>query len=203
MSMSDSQTTSNSPSPAPSTGLAPNQMQANMAHQPPHQNPHHLYGPPQMGAPAPLSLPPTAIYDSEDSLFDAIQAHARQTGQCFVKLRSTTHNDRKTVTYACDRCKKPKVTRPGHEETPTTTRKRKETTNRTDCQFSFLGVQLKDNAGWEVRYRPAELYGEHNHPPSRSTAEHSGHRRLNQEALTKMRELQLSGEYFKFIETSQ
>lgn len=147
-----------------------------------------------MGSPAPLSLPPTAIYDSEDSLFDAIQAHARLTGQCFVKLRSTTHNDRKTVTYACDRCKKPKVTRPGQEDTPATSRKRKETTNRTDCQFSFLGVQLKDGGGWEVRYRPAELYGEHNHPPSQSTSEHSGHRRLNQEALTKMRELQLSGE---------
>lgn len=175
MSESDSQPSS----PSPSTTVTPmNSM-------------NHNYAGDQM-TPAPLSLPPTVIYASEDEIFDAIQAHARITGQCFVKLRSTTHNDRKTVTYACDRCKKPRPPRPEQDET-TPQRKRKETTSRTDCQFSFLGVQLKDNAGWEVRYRPSDFYGTHNHPPSDSTSAHSGHRRLNQEALQKVRELQVNG----------
>jgi len=175
MSDSDSQ----SSSPPPSTTATPMDT----------MNHNNNYG--NQMAPEPLSLPPVAIYGSEDELFDAIQAHARVTGQCFVKLRSTTHNDRKTVTYACDRCKKPRPPRPEDDGTPQ--RKRKETANRTDCQFSFLGVQLKDNGGWEVRYRPAELYGAHNHPPSDSTSAHSGHRRLNQEALQKVRELQVNG----------
>lgn len=176
--MSDSDSQASSPSP-PATATSMNSMN------------HSGFGASQM-APAPLSLPPTVIYNSEEELFGAIQTHARATGQCFVKLRSTTHNDRKTVTYACDRCKKPRPAQP-EEESSAPQRKRKETANRTDCQFSFLGVQLKDNAGWEVRYRPAELYGAHNHLPSDSTAAHSGHRKLNQEALQRVRELQVNG----------
>ena len=183
MSESDSQSSSPSPS-ATATPMGSS-------------NNNNNYGGSQM-PPTLLSLPPTIIYNSEDELFDAIQTHARITGQCFVKLRSTTHNDRKTVTYACDRCKKPKPPQPNQDES-TPQRKRKDTNHRTDCQFSFLGVQLKDNAGWEVRYRPSEFYGTHNHPPSDSTSAHSGHRRLNQEAMQKVRELQVNGRVYYFV----
>lgn len=176
--MSESDSQSSSPSPSTVTPVAS-------------ANNNNNFGANQM-PPILLSLPPTIIYNSEDELFDAIQTHARSTGQCFVKLRSTTHNGRKTVTYACDRCKKPKPAQPNQDES-TPQRKRKDMSHRTDCQFSFLGVQLKDNAGWEVRYRPSEFYGTHNHPPSDSTSAHSGHRRLNQEAMQKVRELQVNG----------
>ncbi|PQM43512.1 hypothetical protein VC83_09639 [Pseudogymnoascus destructans] len=176
--MSESDSQSSSPSPSTATPVVST-------------NNNNNFGGNHM-SPVLLSLPATIIYNSEDELFDAIQTHARSTGQCFVKLRSTTHNDRKTVTYACDRCKKPKPAQPNQDES-TPQRKRKDMSHRTDCQFSFLGVQLKDNAGWEVRYRPSEFYGTHNHPPSDSTSAHSGHRRLNQEAMQKVRELQVNG----------
>jgi hypothetical protein len=135
---------------------------------------------------APLSLPPRAVYTSEQALFDAIQAHAKLTGQCFVKLRSTTHNNRKTVTYGCDRSKKPTTTDSNRQ------RKRREPSKRTDCHFSVLGVELNHDAGWEVRHR-AEQFCSHNHPPSSDPSLHTGHRKLNHEELLKVQELQASG----------
>jgi hypothetical protein len=137
---------------------------------------------------SPLSLPPVGHYPTNDALFEAIQLHAKRSGYCFIKLRSTKKGTRTTVTYGCDRYGKPPAPKDGEVRQ----RQRKHSSRRTDCQFSILGVQLKDGAGWEIRYR-GQQYCVHNHPPSESATDHKGHRKLSQEDVNRVKALHIAG----------
>jgi hypothetical protein len=132
-----------------------------------------------------LALPPLAVYPSRETLFEAIQSWAKPRGYAFTVGKSKLEGQRRKVYYACDRCPTLRPT--------TTIRIRNTQTRGSGCPFSILAVELPNNLGWELRYRPGTIYNTHNHPSSQSPAAHPSHRHLSTQALATSENLFLAG----------
>src|ERR1700722_18324935 len=122
-----------------------------------------------------MPLPPLATYNSQDGLFESIQAWSKQHNYCFRVGRSKTINSgsRKKVFYECTHCGPiPSVNRlqddaedPQDNISCPRDRIRSTSTSKTGCQFSVIGVQVNESL-WELQYRPDPKFSVHNHRPS-------------------------------------
>jgi hypothetical protein len=134
-----------------------------------------------------LALPPLAIYQSKEALFEAIQSWSKDHGYAFIIGRSKRlNNQRQKVYYDCDR----QTSTPG----PLPTERIRATQSRgSGCPFSILAVELPNSQGWEVKYRPEPSYSTHNHPPSLNSAAHPSHRHLSLPIKATVQELFQAG----------
>ena len=94
-----------------------------------------------------MPLLPEDFYTTEDELFNAIQAWAKQHKYAFRILRSKPlSKTRKKVTYCCTRCgDKPIMDRPKDDPWRAHDRIRSTRTMKTGCEFSVCGVQVDDH----------------------------------------------------------
>ena len=116
-------------------------------------------------------LPPEGIYDSRKILFEAINLWAMTRGYAFTTGKSTTEKSgRVTVTFACDRSRRPPKA--------LNNRLRKTTTRATNCPFSVLGKESSDGS-WVLKHRPNPQFSIHNHEPSSHPVAHPIHRNLS------------------------
>jgi hypothetical protein len=117
-------------------------------------------------------LPPENIYSSRQAVFEAINAWARTRGYAFTTGKSTTEKSgRCTVTFACDRGRRP----PNNQAD----RQRRTTSRVTSCPFSVLAKESSDGS-WALKYRPDARFSIHNHEPSQHPVAHPIHRQLSQ-----------------------
>lgn len=132
-----------------------------------------------------LALPPLAIYPSKEALFEAVQGWSKDPGYAFIIGRSKRlNNQRQKVYYDCDR----------QTSTPLPIERIRATQSRgLDWPFSILAVELPNNQGWEVKYRPGPSYSTHNHPPSLNSAAHPSHRHLSLPRKATIQELFQAG----------
>jgi hypothetical protein len=135
-----------------------------------------------------MSPPPERLYSSQEELFSSIQAWAAEHRYAFRILRSKKLNksSRVKITYCCDRAGRPPASLP----CPTSGPRRQTASRRTGCLFSVFGIMTQDEV-WELRQRPDMSV--HNHSPSSSMAAHPGHRKLGEQAMTKIRDLYEGG----------
>jgi hypothetical protein len=141
--------------------------------------------------PVSMPLPPEATYGSREELYSSIQAWAAQYKYAFCISRSTrVHRGSRTrILYSCDRYgPPPPADRPQ-------VRKRNTTTRKTGCQFSIIALEHTATQ-WEVRHRPGEEYGIHNHPPSQAISSHPTHRKLTQDEINQARSLHNAGKLY-------
>ena len=139
-------------------------------------------------------LPPEAEYDSRDALFSAINAWAAPRGYAFVTGRSRKEKTgRVTVTYACDRSRRP--------PSQSINRIRKTSTRSTCCQFSVLAKQSLDTMTWSLRHRPDSQFAVHNHDPSLHQSAHPTHRALSNTDRSSIIDLSTSGTAPRDIQT--
>jgi hypothetical protein len=117
-----------------------------------------------------LTLPPLAIYQSKEALFEAIQSWSKPRGYAFTTSRSKRVDGRQKVYYSCDRCPLPRPLRNKG------IRIRESQSRGTGCPFSILAIETP-LLSWEIRYRQG-VFSTHNHPPSQSPAAHPSHRHL-------------------------
>jgi hypothetical protein len=170
-----------SPVPAPDPGL------------------HHLHQPPLPAAVATTfpddCLPPEAEYESRDALFRSINAWAATRGYAFVIKKSVKEKSGKsTVTYACDRSRRP--------PSPSRERQRRTTTRMTSCPFSILAKESLEGI-WTLKYRPDSRFSIHNHEPSQHPSAHPVHRQLSlrEGGVTQLTTLSNAGVSPKEIQT--
>jgi hypothetical protein len=97
----------------------------------------------------PMPLPPEGVYDTEDELFQSIQAWASSHSYCFRISRTKKESEtKKKIFYVCDRYGKlPPIDRAIPRQRMTASRK-------TNCQFSVIAIQIKEY--WEVRHRQGD-----------------------------------------------
>ncbi len=118
-------------------------------------------------------LPPENIYGSRQALFEAINTWARTRGYAFTTGKSTTEkNGRRTVTFACDRGRRP--------PNPQIDRQRRTTSRVTSCPFSVLGKESSDQT-WILKHRLDHRFSIHNHEPSQHPVAHPIHRQLSRD----------------------
>jgi hypothetical protein len=118
-------------------------------------------------------LPPEAIYSSREALYEAINSWAKQRDYAFVVGRSKKESTKRlTVTYTCDRARRPPKSSEG--------RKRQTTSRSTCCQFSVLAKQSLDHTTWSLKHRQGRQYAVHNHEPSLHETAHPSHRVLSE-----------------------
>jgi hypothetical protein len=143
-----------------------------------------------------MPLPPEAIYNSKDELFDSIQEWAKQYKYAFRTNRSKRISaTREKVFYECDRAgPEPVQNRPRDYPRRPRDRVRLTSTAKTGCQFSVVGVQVDDH--WELRHRPDSKFSTHNHSPSLSAFAHPSRRRLTKELIQKAKELHNASNIF-------
>ena len=116
-------------------------------------------------------LPPENIYDSRNALFEAINAWAITRGYAFTTGKSTTEKSgRMTVTYACDRGRRPPEA--------SSSRQRRTSSRVTSCPFSVLAKESSDGS-WVLKHRPDSRFSVHNHEPSQHPVAHPVHRQLS------------------------
>jgi hypothetical protein len=109
--------------------------------------------------------PSEALYKDLDTLFAAIQAHARDNGYAFF----TRNKKPRRVVYACDRAGKydPK----GKDPDVHPSKRRKNTgSKKCDCQMKVAATQQAD--GWMLKVIEAT----HNHGPFAAPTAHPAHR---------------------------
>ena len=138
-------------------------------------------------------LPPEQIYLSRDSLFHAINQWAFDRGYAFTTGKSTKHNGRVTVTYACDRSLPP--------PSALKARVRNTTTRGCSCPFSIYAKELPNKAGWAIRHRQDQRFAIHNHEPSSDPTAHPIHRQLTKEQKDTISSLYAAGVASKEIKT--
>jgi hypothetical protein len=120
--------------------------------------------------PLTMALPPLAVYQSKQALFEAIQAWAKPRGYAFTTSKSKRIGEgRQKVYFACDRYKPVRIEAP---------RIRKTQSRTTGCPFSILAVELGEQQGWELKHRPEYKFSTHNHAPSPSPSAHPSHRQM-------------------------
>jgi hypothetical protein len=158
---------------------------------------------PDVDSSSSMPLPPEDFYTTEDELFNAIQAWAKQHKYAFRILRSKPiGKSRKKITYSCTRCgDKPVMNRPENDPRRPRDRIRSTRTMKTGCEFSVCGVQVDDHH-WDLRHRLDAKFGIHNHPQSHSALEHITHQRLDQAQVEKAHELHSLG-MFSHLQTLQ
>ena len=141
-----------------------------------------------------MPLPPEAIYNSKQALFNSIQEWAQQYKYAFRIGRSKKISEaREKVVYECDRAgPEPARNRPQNDRRRPRERVRLTSTTKTGCQFSVVGIQVGD--AWELRHRPDPKFSTHNHSPSLSASTHPSHRRFTKELIEKARELHNAGD---------
>lgn len=92
---------------------------------------------------------------SRDALYTAINLWAAARGYAFLTgISRKTQNDRRPVTYACDRG--------GEPPTASNARQRSTTTRRIGCQFSILAKESSDKATWRLAHRRGSEFSQHN-----------------------------------------
>ncbi|KAF5962904.1 transposase [Fusarium bulbicola] len=134
-------------------------------------------------------LPPEAVYTSREALLADINKWAKARGYTFITRRTThTANGRACIYFSCDRG--------GGKYTsvPDNKRKRKRTTQRTECKFSVIGKESLCKTKWSLRHRPDASFSYHNHEPTvGSGVAHTTHRKLADEDVLMVKKLTLAG----------
>ena len=116
-------------------------------------------------------LPPENVYSSRKALFEAINLWAITKGYAFTTGKSTTEKSgRATVTFACDRSRRPPEA--------LSNRQRRTTSRVTSCPFSILAKESSDGS-WVLKHRPDLRFSIHNHEPSQHPVAHPIHRQLS------------------------
>jgi len=116
-------------------------------------------------------LPPEAVYESREALFESINLWAKTRGYAFVTQRSTKEkNGNCTVIYGCNRSYKPPSTSTSHQ--------RRTTTRVTGCPFSIIAKE-STSSGWALKHRPNQRFSKHNHEPSQHPSAHPVHQQLS------------------------
>jgi hypothetical protein len=79
-------------------------------------------------------------------------------------------------------------------------RRRQRSTIKTDCPFSFLGLENEDGS-YDLQHRQGVQFHQHNHGPTNNPAVHYQHRRLRGPALKQAKALIAAGLEVKDIVT--
>lgn len=125
-----------------------------------------------------MTVPPEALFDSFEQLFESAQIHARDQGYALVKARSSKRkNGLNKVWLACDRAGE------YHSSISDEVRKRKTTTRKCGCLFSFFARE--DYDGWQLLHRPEPPFSFHNHAPSASAEMHPALRKMGIRTLAR------------------
>lgn len=144
-----------------------------------------------------MTLPPEASYPTFDALFASAQAHARDEGYALVIGRSKRKKcGLKKALLCCDR------SGTNRERIPLAEKKRRTTSRKTNCEFSFYANEEKGE--WLLRWRaegPDEegvergkgRYARHNHAPSDNPLEHPRHRRMAETTVAAVKAMQDAG----------
>jgi hypothetical protein len=136
-----------------------------------------------------MLLPPEAVYQTQEELFQSIQAWAFIHGYCFVVRRSKKRATKsKQIYYACDRSGKFTTNRANGPYT------RQSGTKKTDCQFSLVAQESAD--GWEVQHRHGSQYSVHNHEASSGPIAHPGHRKWLAQRQETVKDLGSAGKWY-------
>ncbi|PCG88148.1 Hypothetical protein PENO1_111880 [Penicillium occitanis (nom. inval.)] len=131
-------------------------------------------------------LPPEGDFNSRKAVFDYVNSWAKPRGYAFTTGKSLkTSNGRVKVFFACDRNKPP--------PNPSSNRKRRTSSQRTNCLFSVVAKDSLDGTTWALRHRPDPKFCEHNHPPSTEPSVHRVHRRLPDEEANVIADLTTAG----------
>jgi hypothetical protein len=156
---------------------------------------------PSVTEPSLMLPPPAAVYNSQDELYQSIQAWAAQHNYAFRVGRSKLIGTslRKKINYNCDRCGQPPAE--NNSDKHLEARKRQTKSRKTGCQFSINAIELNDSR-WEVRVRDQAQYNTHNHLPSYAASSHPVHRKLAQEDINKAKQLHSAGIYLYALFTS-
>ena len=139
-------------------------------------------------------LPPEAYFESRQALIQSINAWALPRGYAFVMKKSVKERDgRTTVTYACDRSRRPPTS-------PLRKRQRRTTTRMTNCPFSVLVRELSDGS-WKLQYRFNQAFAVYNYEPSLHPSAYPVHRQLSEGAVSQVTSLANAGIALKDIQT--
>ncbi|GAM37723.1 hypothetical protein TCE0_029f07872 [Talaromyces pinophilus] len=131
-------------------------------------------------------LPPEGDFNSRKAVFDHVNSWAKPRGYAFTTGKSLkTSNGRVKVFFACDRNKPP--------PSPLSSRKRRTSSQRTNCLFSVVAKESLDGTTWALRHRPDPKFCEHDHLPSTEPSVHRAHRRLPDEEANVIADLTTAG----------
>uniref|UniRef100_A0A093VCL6 Protein FAR1-RELATED SEQUENCE 5 n=1 Tax=Talaromyces marneffei PM1 TaxID=1077442 RepID=A0A093VCL6_TALMA len=131
-------------------------------------------------------LPPEGDFNSRKAVFDYVNSWAKPRGYTFTTGKSSkTSNGRVKVFFAYDRNKPP--------PSPSSNRKHRTSSQRTNCLFSVVAKESLDGTTWALRHRPDAKFCEYNYPPSTEPSVHRAHRRLLDEEVNIIADLTTAG----------
>jgi hypothetical protein len=137
-----------------------------------------------------MPLPPEGHFPSLDALEEHAQTHAKAYGYAIAtirwKLRYKTQSKCRKYIIGCHCSSKYRDRSKGRA------RKRQKSTVKTDCPFSFHGLQNEDGT-YDLRHRGGVEFRIHNHGPTLNPAVHHQHRRLRGLALEHAKALIAAG----------